>query len=108
VSPVEGSRATPSGEIIRWRTVGVDQAAEDASLPFFIERDPNTRFPGEAPAPGATLTGLEIEGSTARLSAWLGDHSLPVRVTEGAAGITKVVLASEGSEIVIERDRIGR
>ena len=104
VNPVEGSRVTPAGEIIRWRTVGVEQAAEYPSLPFFIEREPGMPFPGEASMPAATLSTLEIQGCPDKLSAWLGDHSLPVRIADGSPGITRVILTSEDGEIVIAGD----
>jgi hypothetical protein len=102
VSAVPGSRATPTGETIRWRTVGVDQAIEDPSLPFFIERPPDAPFPGTVSRPVATLSELEVQGRPAKISAWLGgDHSLPVRIADGSPGIARIVLTSADREIVI-------
>lgn len=102
VRPQAGSRKTPRGETIRWRTVGVDQAVGDPSLPFFIERAPGMPFPGTAPMPAATLSRLDVFGSPAKISAWLGDHSLPVRIADGSPGLAEIVLASDDGEIVID------
>ena len=98
---VPGSRATPTGEVIRWRTVGVDQAPSDPSLPFFIERAQGTSFPGAGTQPVATVSRLDIRGSSDALSAWLGDHSLPIRVLAGSPGIASVALAGEHGQIVL-------
>jgi hypothetical protein len=102
LGPVPGSRATPTGKTIRWRTAGVDEAAEDPSLPFFIERAPGTPSPGTASMPAAALSGLDVAGTPAKISAWLGGgHSLPVRITDGSPGVARIVLTSEDREIVI-------
>jgi hypothetical protein len=45
-----GSRATRSGQLLRWRSAGIEQAAAEPSLPFFIEWAHGTPFPGCAPA----------------------------------------------------------
>ena len=37
-----GSRATRSGQVLRWRLAGIEQAAAEPSLPFFIEWAPGT------------------------------------------------------------------
>jgi hypothetical protein len=98
---VPGSRATPTGEVIRWRTVGVDHVAGGPPLPFFIERAQGAPIPGAGTAPVATVSRLDIRGSSDALSAWLGDHSLPIRVLAGSPGIASVVLASEYGPIVL-------
>lgn len=98
---VPGSRATPTGEVIRWRTVGVDQASSDPSLPFYIERAQGTSFPGAGTAPVATVSRLDVRGRSDALSAWLGDHSLPIRVLAGSPGIASAVLAGEHGQIVL-------
>jgi hypothetical protein len=41
-----GKRVTPSGELLRWRSAGIDQAAAEPSLPFFLEWAAGVRLPG--------------------------------------------------------------
>ena len=45
-----GSRAGASGRLLTWRLAGVEEAAAEPSLPFFIEWGRETPFPGRAPA----------------------------------------------------------
>jgi Glyoxalase-like domain len=96
-----GSRATPSGEEVRWRSAGVDEAIAEPCLPFFIEWAEGVRLPGtENPRP-ATISRLVLEGSPDRLAAWLGDHSLPIRVLSGPAEVAAVVLSTSAGEIIL-------
>jgi len=46
-----GSRKTPTGDELRWRTAGLERAADEPSLPFFIEWAKATRLPGRTAAP---------------------------------------------------------
>lgn len=104
LTPEEGSRMRPDGELIRWRTVGVDEAIVEPSLPFFIELTSGARFPGTLPAgaaPIASVSYLEIDADPETLSIWLGSHSLPIRVRSGGGGIRRVVLAGTSGEIVL-------
>jgi Glyoxalase-like domain len=102
LTPMPGSRATPAGDVMRWRTVGVDQAAACPTLPFFIERSHGVPFPGATAVPSATISRLELSGSPLALSAWLGDHSLPIRIRRGSPGIARVVLAGKSGEILLD------
>jgi hypothetical protein len=96
-----GSRVTPSGEELRWRNAGVDEAMAEPCLPFFIEWGAGVRLPGaENPRP-ATISRLVLGGSPDRLAAWLGDHSLPIRVLSGPAEVAAVVLSTSAGEIVL-------
>src|SRR5215217_5363619 len=45
-----GSRATRGGQLLRWRLAGIEQAAAEPSLPFFIEWEPGTPLPGRRQA----------------------------------------------------------
>jgi hypothetical protein len=59
LTPDEGSRAGRDGALIRWRMAGVQQAAAEPLLPFFIEWGQDTRLPGAPriripPAPSAS------------------------------------------------------
>lgn len=96
-----GSRKTPSGVELRWRSAGVDEAMAEPCLPFFIEWGEGTRLPGtENPRP-ATISRLVLEGSPERLAVWLGEHSLPIRVIDGPAEVAVVVLATSAGDIVL-------
>jgi hypothetical protein len=90
---------------LRWRSAGVDEAIAEPCLPFFIEWDEGARLPGtEDPRP-ATISRLVLEGSPDRLAAWLGEHSLPIRVLNGPAEVAAVVLSTSAGEIICERRR---
>jgi Glyoxalase-like domain len=100
-----GSRTTPGGDNLRWRTGGVDHAAAEPSLPFFIEWDKQTQFPGHAvirhPAGTAKITSLVIDGDPRRVADSLGGHVLPIVVREGAPAVIAIYISSEGREIVL-------
>jgi Glyoxalase-like domain len=96
-----GSRTTPSGELVAWRTAGLDRAVVRPHLPFFIEWLDPTRFPGATASPAATVERIELECDAAELSAWLGEHSLPLDVRPGSAGITVVVLDGPRGRITL-------
>ena len=96
-----GSRVTPSGEELRWRSAGIDEAIAEPCLPFFIEWGEGVRLPGaENPQP-ATISRLVLEGSPDRLAGWLGEHSLPIRVHDGPAEVAAVVLSTAAGEIIL-------
>jgi hypothetical protein len=102
-----GSRTRPDGRILQWRTAGVERAASDPALPFFIEWGPDTPHPSEVPSihsPAMVeIRALELRGDEAELSTWLGDHSLPVVIRPGSSAVTGIVLRGRaGREIRIE------
>ena len=103
-----GSRAGRDGGLVRWRLAGIERAAAEPSLPFFIEWQPGTLLPGRAPAThraGAVrIAGLELTGDAERLAAWLGSHRLPVSVRPGAPALASVVLTGAAGEIVLGAD----
>src|SRR5262249_12040079 len=62
----DGSGAWRGGEILRWRVAGIERAAAEPSLPFFIEWAPGTPLPGRAPARHPTgmvrIAELKLDG----------------------------------------------
>jgi hypothetical protein len=57
--PRPGSRKTPSGDVLRWETVNIESAGDNA--PFFIHwAEPRTHPAKSAPG-GCTLTNIEFE-----------------------------------------------
>jgi Glyoxalase-like domain len=95
-----GSRPGRDGRLLRWRLAGVEQAAAEPSLPFFVEWGADTPLPGRTPAAhpagAARLAKLELSGDPDRLAAWLGGHALPVEVRPGPPAVTSISLAGGG------------
>ena len=106
LTPEPGSRETPDGRRLSWRTAGVGRAAEAPLLPFYIEWGEGTPFPGRADvghlAGALTIARLEVEGDPAALAAWLGEHSLPVAVRQGDPAVRRIVLGAPAGEIVLD------
>jgi hypothetical protein len=100
-----GARVAPSGEVLRWRSAGIDQAAAEPSLPFFIEWAAGVRLPGATavahPAAPAGISKLLLEGDPDRLGTWLGDHALPIVVRTGRPAVAAIVLATARGEVVL-------
>jgi hypothetical protein len=103
LSIATGSRETPTGDVLRWRSAGVPEAVAEPALPFFIEWAAGSAFPGAAavdhPGGGATLKHLSLTGEPDRIAAWLGDHDLPIDVEPAPPGATRAVLARPGGDI---------
>jgi hypothetical protein len=100
-----GSRATPGGELLRWRSAGIDQSIAEPSLPFFIEWDPQTQLPGQAAirhrAGTAKISRLVLHADPGRLSSWLGDHQLPIVVRTGKPAVSTIYISIDVGEIVL-------
>lgn len=98
-----GSRVTPDGHLVRWRLAGLDRAAAEPTLPFFIEWAGGTALPGatavEHPAGRTSIAMLELTGDADRLGDWLGPHHMPVTVHAGPPGVTSVTLARATGEV---------
>ena len=105
-----GSRPARNGQLVRWRLAGVEQAAAEPSLPFFIEWGQGTPLPGRAPAThraGAVqIAKLQLDGDADRLAAWLGSHRLPIAVSPGPPAVASIVLTGPAGEIVLDADRL--
>jgi hypothetical protein len=106
--PTKGERTRPDGQTVRWRTAGIEQAAETPCLPFFIEWDCETLFPGRAHvahAAGSTqLASLQLTGQPDQLETWLGPHQLPIEIGPGAPSTKAIVLTGpSGAAIILDR-----
>jgi hypothetical protein len=106
LSVSEGLRRRPDGTELRWRSAGLEDARRQPWMPFFIEWDvPVEVHPGRARAGhGVRPSGIawvRVAGDADRLREWLGDHELPIRVSDGAPGIHAVGVATAGGELVI-------
>jgi len=104
-----GARVAPSGEVLRWRSAGMDRAAAEPSLPFFIAWAAGAPLPGATtvthPAAPAGITELHLEGDPDRLAAWLGHHDLPIVVRTGRPKVAAIVLTTATGEIVLGAGR---
>jgi hypothetical protein len=99
------SRKDASGRTLRWRVAGIEEAAAEPSLPFFLEWGDGTPFPGRAPVTHAAgeveITSLELDGDRQRLADWLGSHRLPITVREGAPAVAGVILSGASGEFTL-------
>lgn len=102
-----GSRVSPTGDVLRWRSAGLDQPGDEPSLPFFIEWSAGSPFPGHAeiahPAGSAAITRLDLTGNIGTLLEWLGPHELPITVHTGTPALQRLVITTASGEIVIGR-----
>jgi Glyoxalase-like domain len=105
-----GSRAGRDGRLVRWRLAGIEQAAAEPSLPFFIEWEHGTSLPGRAPAThraGAVqIAELQLDGDVDRVTAWLGGHRLPVTVRPGAPAVARILLTGAAGEIALDANQL--
>jgi hypothetical protein len=104
LTPVGGSRVSAGGRALRWRTAGIERAAAEPSLPFFIEWGLGTPFPGRAaghPTSPLTIARLEVDGDAGRLAEWLDGRALPVVVRPGAPSLAGIVLSGPAGEVVL-------
>jgi Glyoxalase-like domain len=100
------SRSTRTGQLLRWRVAGIEQAVAEPSLPIFVEWGPGTPRPGQSPATHPAgrmeITKLQLTGDEDRVTAWLGTHQLPIEVRPGSPGLASITLAGPTDEIVID------
>jgi hypothetical protein len=67
-------------------------AADEPSLPFFIEWGTGTPYPGEALSQSATIDELRLQGDPDRIADWAGDTNVPLSVSEGRPALLTAVL----------------
>jgi Glyoxalase-like domain len=96
----EGSRPGRDGRLLHWRLAGVEEAAAEPALPFFVGWGEGTPLPGRAeakhPAGEVRLECLELSGNEERVSAWLGTEDLPIAVNTGPPAVTGINLRADG------------
>jgi hypothetical protein len=98
-----GSRAIPSGETLGWRLAGLEQAARHPWLPFFIDWSEGTPHPGRRDGVAEAAVHLDVEGDVEELAVWLGEHSLPVGIRPGRAGVTAVSIDRPSGRVSLRR-----
>jgi hypothetical protein len=67
-----GHRRRPDGFDLRWQQIGVNDAAADPQLPFFVHWQSDDRHHPSAGGSGVALTRLEIAGDEHRVDEYLG------------------------------------
>ena len=87
----DGSRTTTAGARLSWQIAGIERAAQEPGLPFFIEWGPATPPPGRAgaghDAGDVRLGRLVVRIDEDRLRGWLGgDLDRVVAVTGPSPG----------------------
>ena len=104
----EGSRATREGRTLRWRSAGVEVAATEPALPFFIQWAERTPHPGAVrvahPVGAVRISELRLQADAGRLDDWLGPHDLPLSADPGQSAVTSVVLTGDAGDLVLDRD----
>ena len=84
---------------------GVEEAAAEPCLPFFLEWAPGTPFPGGLPVdhPGGLRRwrGLRVAGDPDRIEQWTGG-GVDVDLRPGAPAVLAAVLDGDGGELVID------
>jgi hypothetical protein len=101
-----GARTRPDGSILRWQLVGVGRALADGGWPFFIQWiAPPGGHPGAAVVEHRVtphrIEWVEIAAEERSLCAWLGDHDLPVRITDGPPSLSAVAISTAAGEVVL-------
>lgn len=99
----EGSRERPDGTMVRWRMAGIERAFVNPELPWFIEWSDQATYPGAADPVDARVVRIELEGSRTALDDWLGQHSLPLDVRDGAAGVVAVEIDGPRGALTLSR-----
>jgi hypothetical protein len=99
----EGSRLRPDGTTLRWRSAGFPFVLSNPALPFFITWEvPPDLHPGAAAADHRVApTGISwVEvGEDPRLTLWLGEAELPVKLSEHGRGFVAVGVATSQGQI---------
>lgn len=105
LSIVAVSRTTPSGRLFSGRIAGIEQTAAEPSLPFFIEREEGTPFPGHATVAhrsgSVQVSRVELSGDADCLANWLGPHDLPITISAGVPAVASIVLTGDAGKIVV-------
>ena len=84
---------------------GLEHAAAEPSLPFFIEWAQGTPFPGRVPvhhpAGAVRVAQLQLAGDSDRIADWLAAQPLPITLRTGPPAVASIVLAGPAGEIVL-------
>jgi hypothetical protein len=101
-----GGRQRPDGEVVRWRSAGIEDPRRTPDLPFFISwQGPHDLHPGRGTAAHPSgVTGIawvEMAGDDKAFVAWTGGAELPVRWSVGEPGVRSVGLRGASGDVVL-------
>ena len=100
LSASDGSRQTDDGRVMDWMLAGVEQAAAEPNLPFFIQWGAQTPLPGSTsvrhPVGQSRISRVCVNGDVQRLERWLADDAVPVTTRSGPPAIVSVDIESAG------------
>ena len=104
-------RRRPDGSLLTWQAAGLELSLRDAWLPFFMQWDAASDYPGATPvvhpAGECSLSWLEVSTpDSARLERWIdGTHDLPLRTGAGEPGIDSMAIATPAGVVVVSGER---
>lgn len=102
LTPESRCRRRPDGTLLTWKAAGLALSLGEGWLPFFMQWDDPTQYPGNLPAHHAILplgiAWLEITPKDPRwLKRWVGAADVPLHIVEGTPGVHRVgIFSSKG------------
>ena len=98
-------RVRPDGVQLTWRAAGLQLSLAHPWLPFFMQWDLESHYPGALPAQHALgasgVAWLEVSPGDERLGAWTNGADLPLRTVAGEKGLGRVALTTAHGEFVL-------
>ena len=107
LTPERRRRRRPDGTLLTWQAAGLELSLREAWLPFFMQWDDPSQFPGALPVTHpvgeCALAWLQLSTpEPGRLERWTEDEGeLPLRVGSDGEGIDAVAIATPAGEMVI-------
>ena len=95
-----GSRQADDGRVLDWTLAGVEHAAAEPYVPFFIQWGSETPLPGTTPVRHpvgqSQISNVCVSGDSERLACWLGEGSVPVTTRSGPPAVVSIDVVSAG------------
>ena len=110
LAPEPRRRLRPDGSLLTWRAAGLARSLRESWLPFFMQWDDPSQFPGLTPVVHpigeCSLAWLQISTPDPdRLARWTeGETDLPLRIDHAGAAIDAVAIATPEGEVVVSGD----
>jgi hypothetical protein len=106
LSPENRSRLRPDGTLLTWKAAGLSLSLVEGWLPFFMQWDDPTHYPGSLQALHAVqpqgIAWLEITPKDPLwLQHWLGTARIPLRLVDGPPGVHRVGLSTSRGIVVL-------